>query len=222
METKKKRGRPPKSKNSETSGMTYDGAINYALDKEVRTELDQRLARKPEDELTDEERNYLKVSKEKKICTLNIRFSEWEMQDIKDKCEKFGYKNKSAYVRDCVRARVNLNVDKADFAETNRLMKAIGNNINQIAVRLHSTGNFYAEDMKEIKKGVSEIWHILLSMESGQQTGRQSVTSQTEIRPGTVYMSSLMLAEPTVQEHQPTSEPSGSKAQDGHKSSHTT
>ena len=220
--TKRKRGRPPKRKAMEFEGMTYEGAINNALDKEVAAELDDTLAHKSEDELTDDERKYLKRKREKKSYTLNVRFTESEMQDIKDKCEKFGYKNKSAYVRDCVRARFNLNVDKADFAETNRLMKAIGNNINQIAVRLHSTGNFYAEDMKEIKKGVSEIWHILLSMESGQQTGRQSVTSQTEIRPGTVYMSSLMLAEPTVQEHQPTSEPSGSKAQDGHKSSHTT
>ena len=32
---KKKRGRPPKHKAMEFEGMTYEGAINHALDKEV-------------------------------------------------------------------------------------------------------------------------------------------------------------------------------------------
>ena len=32
---KKKRGRPPKRKAMEFEGMTYEGAINNALDKEV-------------------------------------------------------------------------------------------------------------------------------------------------------------------------------------------
>ncbi len=44
METeKKKRGRPPKHKVMEFEGMTYEGAINNALDKEVTAELDDTL-----------------------------------------------------------------------------------------------------------------------------------------------------------------------------------
>ena len=46
--------------------MTYEGAINNALDKEVRAELDDTLAHKSEDELTDDERKYLKRKREKK------------------------------------------------------------------------------------------------------------------------------------------------------------
>ena len=53
---KKKRGRPPKRKAMEFEGMTYEGAINNALDKEVAAELDDTLAHKSEDELTDDER----------------------------------------------------------------------------------------------------------------------------------------------------------------------
>ena len=61
METeKKKRGRLPKRKAMEFGGMTYEGAINNALDKEVRAELDDTLAHKSEDELTTDERKYLK------------------------------------------------------------------------------------------------------------------------------------------------------------------
>ena len=223
METeKKKHGRPRKQKFFETTGMSYEGAINYALDKEVQADLDKSLAHKSESQLTDDERKYLKRKREKKSYTLNVRFTELEMQDILARCEQYGYKNKTEYIRDCVRARVDLTPDRNEIAETNRLMKRIGANINQILVRLYSTGHIYAEDITEIKKGVNEIWHTLLSIRSGQQSAQRSLTSQTEIRPSTVYMSTLMLAEPTAQEQARTSEPSDSKAQGAPKSSHIT
>ena len=219
METKKKkRGRPPKRKVMEFEGMTYEDAINHALDQEVAAELDDTLANKSEDELSDNERKYLKRKREKKSYTLNVRFTESEMQDILAKCEQYGYKNKTEYIRDCVRARVDLTPDRNEIAETNRLMKRIGANINQILVRLYSTGRIYAEDISEIKKGVSEIWHTLLSIRSGQQSAQRSLTSQTEIRPSTVYMSTLMLAEATAQGQVRTSEPSEEQAQDAPRS----
>ena len=219
---KKKRGRPPKHKVMEFKGMTYEGAINHALDQEVRADLDKSLADKDESQLTDDERKYLKRRKEKKSYTLNVRFTESEMQDIIAKCEQYGYKNKTEYIRDCVRARVDLVPDTTDISECNRLMKRIGSNVNQILVRLYSTGRIYAEDIDEIKRGVNEIWHTLLSIRSGQQSAQRSLTSQTEIRPSTVYMCSLMPAEPTVSVLPPTSEQSEPTEQDGHKSSHTT
>lgn len=219
---KRKRGRPPKSKVMEFEGMTYEGAINNALDKEVRAELDDTLAHKSEDELTDDERKYLKRKREKKSHTLNVRFTESEMQDILARCEQYGYKNKTEYIRDCVRARVDLVPDTTDISECNRLMKRIGSNVNQILVRLYSTGRIYAEDIDEIKRGVNGIWHTLLSIQSRQQTGRLSAISQTEIRPSTAYMCSLMPAEPTASVLPPTSEPSEQAAQDEHRSSHTT
>lgn len=219
---KKKRGRPPKRKVMEFEGMTYDGAINNALDKEVRAELDDTLAHKSEDELSDDEHKYLKRKREKKSYTLNVRFTESEMQDIIAKCEQYGYKNKTEYIRDCVRARVDLVPDTTDISECNRLMKRIGANINQILVRLYSTGRIYAEDISEIKKGVSEIWHTLLSIQSKQQTGRRLTISPEAIRPSTAYMCSLMLAEPTAEVLPPTSEPLEPTAQDEHKFSHTT
>ena len=223
METeKKKRGRPPKHKAMEFEGMTYEGAINHALDQVVRADLDKCLANKDESQLTDDERKYLKRKREKKSYTLNVRFTESEMQDILAKCEQYGYKNKTEYIRDCVRARFDLTPDRSEIAECNRLMKRIGANINQILVRLYSTGHIYAEDITEIKRGVNEIWHTLLSIRSGQQSAQRSLTSQTEIRPSTVYMSALMLAEPTAQEQARTSEPSDSKAQDEPKSLPTT
>ena len=215
---KKKRGRPPKHKAMEFEGMTYEGAINNALDKEVQADLDKSLADKDESQLTDDERKYLKRKREKKSYTLNVRFTESEMQDILARCEQYGYKDKTEYIRDCVRARVDLTPDRTEIAETNRLMKRIGANINQILVRLYSTGHIYDEDIDEIKRGVNEIWHTLLSIRSGQQSAQRSLTSQTEIRPSTVYMSTLMLAEATAQGQVRTSEPSEEQAQDAPRS----
>ena len=220
--TKRKRGRPPKSKVMEFEGMTYEGAINHALDQEVAADLDKSLADKDESQLTDDERKYLKRKREKKSYTLNVRFTESEMQDILAKCEQYGYKNKTEYIRDCVRARVDLTPDRSEIAECNRLMKRIGANINQILVRLYSTGHIYAEDITEIKKGVNEIWHTLLSIRSGQQSAQRLLTSQEMIRPSTVYMSTLMLAEATAQEQAKISEPSETEEQDEQKSLHTT
>lgn len=148
---KKQRGRPRKNSLAETSGMTHEGAVNYILDKEIKSELENQLSNKSE-LLTAEERKYLESKHCNHSKTLNIRFTESEYQEIENKCQQFGYRSKSTYVRDCVKARVDLMVDKADFSETNRLIKSVSNNINQIAVRLHSTWRFYAEDLLEIKR----------------------------------------------------------------------
>ena len=61
---KRKRGRPPKQKVMEFEGMTYEGAINNALDQEVKSELDDTLAHKDESQLTDDERKYLKRNRQ--------------------------------------------------------------------------------------------------------------------------------------------------------------
>ena len=223
METeKKKRGRPPKRKAMEFEGMTYEGAINHALDQEVRADLDKCLADKDKSQLTDDERKYLKRKREKKSYTLNVRFTESEMQDIIAKCEQYGYKNKTEYIRDCVRARVDLTPDRNAYAEVNKVMKRIGSNVNQILLLMRRTGHVYDQDIQQIKEGENEIWHTLLSIRSGQQSAQRSLTSQTEIRPSTVYMSTLMLAEPIAQEQARTSEPSETQEQDAPKSLPTT
>lgn len=219
METeKKRRGRPRKQKLFVTESMTYEGAINHALDQEVAAELDDTLAHKSEDELTDDERKYLKRKREKKSYTLNVRFTESEMQDILSKCEQYGYKNKTEYIRDCVRARVDLTPDRNAYAEVNKVMKRIGSNLNQILLPMRRTGHIYDQDIQQIKEGVNEIWHTLLSIRSEQQSAQRSLTSQEMIRPSTVYMSTLMLAEATAQGQARTSEPSEEQAQDEHRS----
>lgn len=215
---KKKRGRPSKKQLPEVAGLSAEGAVNLALDKNIKSELQNQLVTKSKDMLTNDEKIFLKNQSENKSRTLNIRFTESEYQSIIDKCKQFGYKKKSEYVRDCVRARISLETKQADFSETNRQIKAIGNNINQIAVRLHSSGNFYAEDMQEIKQKVGELWQLLLFIQSGQQSVAQSDTSLTQIRPSTEYMFRLISAGQIQGVQQKISPISEKTEQDGQKS----
>ena len=117
---KRKRGRPPKRKVMEFEGMTYEGTINNALDKEVRAELDDTLAHKDEDELTDDERKSLKRRKEKKSYTLNVRFTESEMQDT-DRFVTILTARDNRSVTDSIRRETALSRGRKTLLNDNRL-----------------------------------------------------------------------------------------------------
>ena len=86
---KRKRGRPPKRKAMELEGMTYEGAINNALDKEIAAELDDTLAHKSEDELTDDERKYEEEWEYERECLRNHRPLAW-VYNIDDETGEIG------------------------------------------------------------------------------------------------------------------------------------
>ncbi len=104
----------------EFAGMTYEGAINNALDQEVKTDLDKSLADKDENQLTDDERKVPETQERKEVLHAECTLHESEMQDIVTRCEQYGYKNKTEYIRDCVRARVDLTPDRTEIAENQR------------------------------------------------------------------------------------------------------
>ena len=144
------------------------------------------------------------------------------MQDILSKCEQYGYKNKTEYIRDLCSGEVDLTPDRSEIAECNRLMKRIGANINQILVRLYSTGHIYAEDIIRDKKGVNEIG-ISTSIHTIRATVSAAIAYITrDDKTIDGYMSTLMLAEPIAQEQARTSEPSETQEQDAPKSLPTT
>ena len=57
--------------------------------------------------------------------------------------------------------------------EVTKELNAIGNNINQIARRVNSTGSVYKEDIEDIRKEMDEIWRSLRSTLSGQVFRKQ-------------------------------------------------
>lgn len=86
-----------------------------------------------------------------------FRADDKEYANLKRKCELAHCKNMSAYVR-----RMALYGIVVVFPEEQlkKMQTAIGrssNNINQIALRLHSTNQLYEEDIADLKKSVAEM-----------------------------------------------------------------
>ena len=51
-------------------------------------------------------------------------------------------------------------VDTRDIKEMNKLLSAIGRNINQIAKRINAGGPTYRADIEEIRERLDQIWQL--------------------------------------------------------------
>ncbi len=87
---------------------------------------------------------------------INLKFSDHEMDLLKQKMELAGIHNRSAYLRKMAIDGIIVNVDLPEIKEMLRLQARTSANVNQIAIRCHETGNLYAEDMQELKDGYQE------------------------------------------------------------------
>ena len=125
---------------------------------------------------------------------VQFRVSKKELEIIDRRLEKSLQKSRSSYLRDCALNTVIINCDLQNFDQYLRELRHIGNNINQIAVRVNATGNFYAEDINEIKRGMEQIWRRLNCMESEVRSISQLNTSLTLGKPETVRSLLLMVA----------------------------
>ena len=72
-------------------------------------------------------------------------------------------RNMGAYLRKMAIDGYIINTDIAPIKQLYAEMHKIGVNINQIAKKVNTTGDFYPEDMEHLKGMVDEIWHILKS-----------------------------------------------------------
>lgn len=94
---------------------------------------------------------------EKRKHQLLIRMSDDEMKLLEKKFNLSTSKTKSDFVRGLISDGVVVRLDEKKISNIYRTIIGIANNVNQIAVRVNSTSNIYAEDIAEIQKGVDEI-----------------------------------------------------------------
>ena len=90
--------------------------------------------------------------------SINFRVTDDEYVRIKDMQKRTRISNMRAYL---LKMALNGQIWTLDFTTVNecdRLLRNISNNINQIAKRVNSTGNIYADDIAEIKSRQAEIW----------------------------------------------------------------
>ena len=87
--------------------------------------------------------------------------SKEESEMIERKFQNSGYKSKNDFIRMMIFQGQIIKVSDEFLSDFRRKYSSVSNNINQIALRLNSSGNIYAEDIAEIKNGVNEIWQQL-------------------------------------------------------------
>ena len=77
---------------------------------------------------------------------------------IEQKMAQLQTKRIGAYLRKMAIDGYIIYVDTRDIKEMNKLLSAIGRNINQIAKRVNAGGPTYQADMEEIRERLDQIW----------------------------------------------------------------
>lgn len=75
--------------------------------------------------------------------------------------EQLGIHNRRAYLRKMAVDGYAVRVDMADFKALVSLLRICSNNLNQVAKRVNSTGNLYAEDVADLQSRYGELWNAV-------------------------------------------------------------
>ena len=95
-------------------------------------------------------------AEQKRDRIIRFRVNEDEYNAIVKAAKESGFDYLSDYIRTIAIDRCIFSIDKTELTKLRRAVAAISNNINQIAIRVNSTGKIYADDISEIKEGVEK------------------------------------------------------------------
>ena len=94
----------------------------------------------------------------------NIQMKFWVTEEekrlIDGKMAQLPTRRYGAYLRKMAIDGYIIYVDTRDIKEMNKLLSAIGRNINQIAKRINAGGPTYQADMEEIRERLDQIWQL--------------------------------------------------------------
>ena len=96
---------------------------------------------------------------QKRNIGLYTKVSEEEKNIIYEKMKSANTNNMRGYLRKMATEGYIISVDMSNIKELILLLRSISNNINQITKRTNETGNFYAEEMKELQQHYQKIWY---------------------------------------------------------------
>ena len=90
---------------------------------------------------------------------LYTKVSPEEKEVIDRKMARLGTTNLRAYLRKMAVDGYIVQLDMGSVVELVKLLRSISSNVNQIAKRCNETRNLYAEDVEDLRKGYTEVWH---------------------------------------------------------------
>lgn len=108
------------------------------------------------------------MDKNKREHYVQIRLNEEEKEILESKYKLSEFHSKSQFIRKMILEGAVIKTD-GTFQKISRSISGIAANINQIAVRVNSTGSIYADDIEEIRKDVNELWQQLRLYQSEVQ-----------------------------------------------------
>ena len=90
---------------------------------------------------------------------LHFRVSRRELERIQQKKEEIGIRNMGAYLRKMAMDGVCIQLELgSELTEIRSLLSRCSSNLNQYAKVANTSGNIYAEDIKDLQKLMTEIW----------------------------------------------------------------
>ncbi len=104
------------------------------------------------------DKNEIKEKQRVRKKRISFRVDEDELKFIQAKMKMLHIKNREAYLRkmaidgQCI--RYDYSEFESEIRKNNYLMSNAAKSINQIAKRVNSTGNFYDEDLQDLKNQV--------------------------------------------------------------------
>lgn len=104
---------------------------------------------------------------------ISFRMNEEEYEIFMDKFLKSKADSQGKFIRRMLLNGIILHFDENKAKTAFRLISNIASNINQIAMRVNSTGNIYTEDISEIQRDINELWRQQRYFQSELQKLRQ-------------------------------------------------
>lgn len=101
---------------------------------------------------------------EKRTINATVHLTPDEYSALRENCLKANYTNMSAYMRKMIFDGYIINVDFSSLSVIEKLLRNMSNNLNQISRRVNSNGNIYAEDLRDIRTRLNEVWEMLYEM----------------------------------------------------------
>lgn len=113
------------------------------------------------------------MSDDSRKITIKFRVNDDENKLLDEKFLASKCKSKSQFMRAMIFKGFIIKFYDKKLKNIGRDISGIAKNINQIAVRVNSSNNIYAEDISELKKDVDELWRQLRYFQSELQKLRQ-------------------------------------------------
>lgn len=94
----------------------------------------------------------------KRTVQLHFMVTEHERELIRQKMAQLGTNNLGVYLRKMAVDGYIVKLDLPELSELLSLLRRTSNNINQVARRVHKTGNIYDTDLEDILQKQKELW----------------------------------------------------------------